>query len=62
MTPVNWVILVAGVVGLGVAGYGLVVLSIHAWRRRRPVEIAVAVAVAVGTVFLLLAFGDRLVR
>jgi hypothetical protein len=59
---VDWVILIAGVAGLAVAGYGLVTLIVHAVRMRRYVDIAVAVAVAVVVVALLVAFGDRLIR
>ena len=62
MVVVNWVILIAGVVGLAVAGYGLVALTGQAVRRRRYLDIVLAVAVAVTTVVLLAAFGDRLVR
>jgi hypothetical protein len=60
--PVDWVILIAGVAGLLVAGYGLVTLVWHALRSRRYLDIAVAVAVAVAVVVLLVAFGDRLIR
>ena len=62
MTVVNWVILIAGVAGLACAAYGLVALSVNAWRRRRYADIAAAVVVAVATVLLLVAFGDRIVR
>ena len=59
---VDWVILIAGVAGLLVAGYGLVALATHAVRSRRYIDIALAVAVAVAVVALLVAFGDRLIR
>lgn len=59
---VNWVILIAGVVGLGIAGYGLFALALSAWRRKDFVAIVVAVLVVVGTVVLLLSFGDRLLQ
>ena len=62
MTLVNWIILIAGVAGLVCAGYGLMALSVNAWRRRRYVDIALALAVAAGTVLALIAFGDRVVR
>ena len=62
MVLVNWVILIAGVVGLLVAGYGLVALVRHALRTRRYGDIAIAVVVAVGVVVLLVSFGDRLIR
>ena len=62
MTLVNWVILIAGVVGLLVAGYGLVVLVRNAVRTRRYVDIAVAAVVIALVVAALVAFGDRLIR
>jgi hypothetical protein len=62
MTVVNWVILIAGVVGLAVAAYGLVALVRNAVRTRRYWDIGIAVAVMAGVVVLLIAFGDRLIR
>jgi hypothetical protein len=62
MVLVNWVIVIAGIVGLGVAAYGLVALTMQAVRRRRYLDIVVAAAAAVATVVLLAAFGDRLIR
>jgi hypothetical protein len=62
MVVVNWVIVIAGVAGLGVAGYGLVALTRQAVRRRSYLDIVVAVALTVATVALLVAFGDRLIR
>ena len=62
MTVVNWVILIAGVVGLAVAAYGLVTLVRNAVRTRRYWDVAVAVVVLAGVVVLLVAFGDRLIR
>jgi hypothetical protein len=62
MVVVNWVILIAGIVGLGVAGYGLVVLTVRAVRRRHYLDVLLAAAVAVTTVVLLVAFGDRIIR
>lgn len=62
MTAVDWVILIAGVVGLLVAGYGLVTLVRGALRERRWQDIVVAVAVVAAVVVLLVAFGDRVVR
>ncbi|HOU27857.1 MAG TPA: hypothetical protein PLJ89_05230 [Thermoleophilia bacterium] len=58
----DWVILIAGVAGLLVAGYGLVALTVHALRARRYGDIALGSAVAVAVVLLLIAFGDRLIR
>jgi uncharacterized membrane protein SpoIIM required for sporulation len=62
MTLVNWVILIAGVAGLLVAGYGLVALVRHALRAHRYGDIAVALVVTGAVVVLLLSFGDRLIR
>ena len=62
MDGVNLVILIAGIVGLGVAGYGFVTLTIDAWRRRQYLDIALAAGVAIATVVLLIAYGDRLLR
>ena len=62
MTLVNWVILIAGVAGLLVAGYGLVALIRHAVRTRRYGDIAIALVVIVAVIVLLVSFGDRLVR
>jgi len=62
MVLVNWVVLIAGVVGLLVAGYGLVTLVRHALHTRRYGDIAIAVVVAAAVVVLLVSFGDRLIR
>jgi hypothetical protein len=62
MSLVNWVILIAGVVGLLVAGYGLVAVVRHAVRTRRYGDVAVALLVTVAVVVLLVSFGDRLIR
>ena len=62
MTLVNWVVLIAGVAGLLVAGYGLVALVRHAVRTHRYGDIVIAVVVIVAAVVLLIAFGDRLIR
>ncbi|MBE0528960.1 MAG: hypothetical protein IH629_07145 [Thermoleophilia bacterium] len=58
----NWLILILGVVGLGVAGYGLVALTMLAVRRRRYLDIVLAVVVALATVVLLVTFGERIIR
>jgi hypothetical protein len=62
MVAVNWVILIAGIAGLGVAVYGLVAATVQATRRRRYLDIVLAVAAAVATVWLLVAFGDRIIQ
>ncbi len=62
MVVVNWLILILGVVGLGVAGYGLVALTMQAVRRRRYLDIVLAVVVVLATVVLLVTFGERIIR
>ena len=62
MSLVNWVILIAGVVGLLVAGYGLVAVVRHAVRTRRYGDVAIALVVTVAAIVLLVSFGDRLIR
>jgi hypothetical protein len=62
MTLVNWVVLIAGVAGLLVAGYGLVALVRNAVRTHRYGDIVIALAVIVVAVVVLIAFGDRLLR
>jgi len=59
---VDWVILIAGVVGLAVAGYGFVTLALDAGRRRQYLDIILALALVVVVVFLLITFGDRLLH
>jgi hypothetical protein len=59
---VNALILIAGIVGLVVAGYGLIALTTDAWRRRQYLDIALGVGVAVGVVVLLVLYGDSLLR
>lgn len=58
----DWVILIAGVVGLAVAGYGFVTLALDAGRRRQYLDIILALALVVVVVFLLITFGDRLLH
>jgi hypothetical protein len=62
MDGVNLVIVIAGIVGLLVAGYGFVTLTIDAWRHRQYLDIALAAGVAIALVALLIAYGDRLLR
>ncbi len=58
----NLVILIAGLAGLAVAAYAFVSLVVDALRHRQYVDIVVAAAVAALVVFVLIAYGDRLVR
>jgi len=62
MGVVNLLIVIVGIVGLVVAGYGFVTLSIDAWRRRQYLDIVLAAGVAIAIVALLIAYGDRLLR
>jgi hypothetical protein len=62
MDGVNLVITIAGIVGLLVAGYGFVTLTIDAWRHRQYLDIVLAAGVALAFVALLIAYGDRLLR
>ena len=64
MALVNWVILIAGVAGLLVAGYGLVGADPQrACARAATWDIAIAArGRVVAVVLLLVAFGDRLIR
>ncbi|HEY5388618.1 MAG TPA: hypothetical protein VIL79_12035 [Thermoleophilia bacterium] len=58
----DWVILIAGVVGLAVAGYGLVTLALDARHRGQYVDIVLALALVVVVVYVLITFGDRLLQ
>jgi len=62
MDLVNFVILMAGIVGLAVAGYGFVTLARDAWRHRQYLDIVLAAAVAVAIVVVLIGYGDTLLR
>ncbi|HUU33942.1 MAG TPA: hypothetical protein VMW48_07740 [Vicinamibacterales bacterium] len=57
-----WLILIAGVVGLLVAAFGFVAMTVGAIRRRQYADILVAVLVVILVVSLLIAYGDRLLR
>jgi hypothetical protein len=57
-----WLILVAGIVGLLVAAFGFVALTVDAVRRRQYLDILLAIVVAIVVVSLLVAYGDRLLR
>jgi FtsH-binding integral membrane protein len=62
MDGVNLVIVIAGIIGLVVAGYGFVTLTLDAWRHRQYLDIALAAGLAIAIVVLLIAYGDRLLR
>jgi hypothetical protein len=56
------IILIAGLAGLAVAGYGFVTLVLDASRRRQYLDILLAVVVALAVVAALILYGDRLLR
>jgi hypothetical protein len=56
------VIAIAGVIGLGAAVYGFGSLIWASVQRRRPHEALVAIAAAAAVIWLLVAYGDRLLR
>jgi hypothetical protein len=58
----DWLILIAGVIGLLVAAFGFVALTVGAIRRRQYADIPLAVVVVIVVVSLLIAYGDRLLR
>ncbi len=60
--PVNLVILIAGVAGLAIAGFGFVALTRDAARRHQWLDIALAAILVVVVVWFLLSFGDRVLR
>jgi len=59
---VNVVLVVAGLVGLGVAAWFFVDLVIDAVRRRQFLDVGIAAAVVALTVWLLFSYGDRLLQ
>lgn len=58
----DWLIIAAGAVGLLVAAYGFIALTIDAIRRREYLDIALASVVVLVVIWLLVAYGDRLLR
>lgn len=58
----DWLIVIAGVVGLAVALYGFISLTRVAVSRRSYLDVVVAVVVAAAVVLLLLAYGDSFLR
>jgi hypothetical protein len=53
---------VAGIAGVAAFAFGLGSLVVGGVRRRRPVDIVRGVGVALVAVWLLVAYGDRLLR
>lgn len=60
--PVSVIILIAGVAGLVVAGYGLLTLVLDASRRHQYLDIVIAVAVTLAVVAALILYGDSLLQ
>ena len=58
----NLAIVVAGVIGLGVAAFFFVELLVDAWRRRQFIDVGIATGVMVLTVWLLFTYGDSLLQ
>jgi len=53
---------VAGIAGVAACAFGLGSLVVGGIRRRRPFDIVLGVGVALVAVWLLVAYGDRLLR
>jgi hypothetical protein len=62
MSGTDILIWVGGIAGVAACAFGLGSLVIGGVRRRRPLEIALGLGVALMTVWLLLWYGDRLLR
>jgi hypothetical protein len=58
---VNIIIIVTGIVGLSVAAYALIDITMVAGRRRL-LDLALVIAAAAATVVALLTWGDRLLQ
>ncbi len=62
MSVTEVLIWVAGVVGLAACAFGLGSLVVGGVRGRRPLDVVLGVAVALLAVWLLVSYGDRLLR
>ena len=62
MSGTDVLIWVAGIAGVAACAFGLGSLVVGGIRRRRPVDIVLGVGVALAAVWLLVAYGDRLLR
>ncbi len=62
MSGTDVLIWVAGIAGVAACAFGLGSLVVGGIRRRRPVDIVLGVGVALVAVWLLVAYGDRLLR
>lgn len=62
MSGTDILIWAGGVLGVVAFGFGLGSLIAGGVRRRRPAEIVLGVVVALLTVWLLMSYGDRILR
>lgn len=62
MSGTDLLIWAAGIAGAAAAAFGLGSLVIGGVRRRRPLDVVLGIGVAALAVWLLIAYGDRLVR
>lgn len=62
MSGTDLFIWIAGIAGMAACAFGLGSLVVDGVRRRRPLEIVLGVAVVLLAVWLLVAYGDRLLR
>ena len=62
MSGTEVLIWVAGVAGAAACAFGLGSLVVGGIRRRRPLDVVLGVGVAALAVWVLLAYGDRLLR
>lgn len=62
MSATDVVIWVAGIAGAAACAVGLGSLVVGGIRRRRPLDVVLGIGLAVVTVWLLVAYGDRLLR
>jgi hypothetical protein len=62
MSGTDVLIWVAGIAGVAAFAFGLGSLMVGGIRRRRPLDIVLGVGVALLAVWLLVAYGDRLLR
>ncbi len=62
MSATDLLIWAAGIVGAAACAFGLGSLVVGGVRRRRPLDVVLGVGLAALTVWLLVAYGDRLLR
>jgi len=62
MSGTDILIWLGGIAGVAACAFGLGSLVVGGARRRRPAEIVLGVGVALLTVWLLVSYGDRILR